>query len=409
MSKSKKVKFYSVIALIIVLFSGIFLLFHIINNKLITKNFVLSRELVKRSVSIDDIGKVMSIQNPFGKKENLNVDFTIDSSLEVFIRKTLAEYKTDFSSVVVIDNNNGEILSVIDFEGKKKKYGRELSLQATHPAASIFKIVTAAELLKNSEVDEETRFFFTGRSTTLYKNQLSEKTNRWTRAQSFKTAFATSNNVVFGKAAMRNLKGPQFYQTAMDFGFNNQLTFDVMVEDSTFNQPESQYHLAELASGLNTETLISPLHGAVIASVVANGGYLNTPFFVSQLTNAGNESIYLPSEKPKKILEESVAMSLKSLMTSTIKEGTARSTFRNFLKRHGDDIEIGGKTGSITGGSPYGKRDWFVAYAKLKNNKNDRGISLCVMNINEKKWYVKAPFLAQKIIEYYFKEKTNLL
>ena len=35
---------------------------------------------------------------------------------------------------------------------------------------------------------------------------------------------------------------------------------------------DDEYGLAEMASGFNRETLISPLHGAMIASVFANDG-----------------------------------------------------------------------------------------------------------------------------------------
>ena len=70
-------------------------------------------------------------------------------------------------------------------------------------------------------------------------------------------------------------------------------------------------------------------------------------------------------------------------------------------KRVLNSLNIGGKTGTITGGLPYGKRDWFVSYAIPKNNF-DKGISLCVMIVNVKKWYIKSPVLAKNIIEYYY-------
>ena len=63
------------------------------------------------------------------------------------------------------------------------------------------------------------------------------------------------------------------------------------------------------------------------------------------------------------------------------------------------NIEVAGKTGSITGGVPYGKRDWFVSFAKRKGQEEDSGISVCIMIVNVKKWYVKSTFLAKKIID----------
>jgi hypothetical protein len=85
----------------------------------------------------------------------------------------------------------------------------------------------------------------------------------------------------------------------------------------------------------------------------------------------------------------------------TITKGTARSSFRRSLYLL-NKLEIGGKTGSITGGEPYGKRDWFVSYAKSLEDKTDKGISICVMIVNQKKWYIKSPLLAKNIMEYYY-------
>ena len=46
-----------------------------------------------------------------------------------------------------------------------------------------------------------------------------------------------------------------------------------MGQSRIFND-DSSYGLAELASGFNKGTMMSPVHGAIIASVIANGGVL---------------------------------------------------------------------------------------------------------------------------------------
>ena len=65
-------------------------------------------------------------------------------------------------------------------------------------------------------------------------------------------------------------------------------------------------------------------------------------------------------------------------------------------------LDIGGKTGTITGGIPYGKRDWFISYAKKSDQEEDRGISVAVMIVNLEKWYVKSTVLAKDIIQHYY-------
>jgi hypothetical protein len=91
-------------------------------------------------------------------------------------------------------------------------------------------------------------------------------------------------------------------------------------------------------------------------------------------------------------------------MEYTISNGTARKSFKKFDKSLKKLLKIGGKTGSITGGIPYGKRDWFSAFAMPLNSSLGNGIAISVMNINVKKWFVRSTFLAKNIIELYYNE-----
>ena len=65
-------------------------------------------------------------------------------------------------------------------------------------------------------------------------------------------------------------------------------------------------------------------------------------------------------------------------------------------------LSIGAKTGSITGGFPEGKREWVTAFATPKDERKGKGISIAVVNILNKKWYVRSSYIAKKVIEYYF-------
>jgi len=147
---------------------------------------------------------------------------------------------------------------------------------------------------------------------------------------------------------------------------------------------------------------MSPVHGAVIASIIANGGVLKYPRVIDSLEGiSDNKIIYPPIKKDEVVLTPRTAEDMRTLFLATVTRGTARSSFKR-SKRLLDKFEIGGKTGSITGGTPHGKRDWFVSYAKSTEDKSDKGISICVMIVNQKKWYIKSPLLAKNIIEYYY-------
>ena len=91
-------------------------------------------------------------------------------------------------------------------------------------------------------------------------------------ATTFRKAFAASNNSVFGKIGIYDLGQQTLNRYAERFRFNSQIPFDLPVEISAITVPEDDFGLAEIASGFNKTTLLSPLHAALLSSVAVNTG-----------------------------------------------------------------------------------------------------------------------------------------
>ncbi|MBT7608504.1 MAG: hypothetical protein HN576_02030 [Bacteriovoracaceae bacterium] len=360
-------------------------------------------QIIKHRVN----NRVINNQWPkkIGFKDNdYSISYTRDEKLDRYVQKLLKRYRSDYSSIIVIDNNTGNILSAVGYDKSERAMANHLAFSTTHPSASLFKIITSATLLGQGKINNKTSFSYRGRGTTLYRYQLKRKRDRWTRIQTLENAFAHSNNVIFGKAAISRITGPGIYQMASKFGFNKRLMGGMNLSASTFKMPTDQYHLAELATGFNKQTLISPVHAAVLSSIVANDGVLKNPRLIKDIHNEQGKAIWKNNTATTQVLSGSVSAQLKKMMELVVKKGTARSVNRGLRRKMRKNLKIGGKTGSITGGIPYGKRDWLTLFAMPKEGFEDKGISIAVMNINVKKWYVKSSFLAKKVIEYYFKE-----
>ena len=214
--------------------------------------------------------------------DEYKIVYTFNEELTKYIQKLIKEKAADYTIVTVIDNNSGNVLSAVGYERAGKRFLSHLPFTSTHPSASLIKIVTAAELLEKGKIDTESMFAVNGRGSTLYKYQLKDKINRWTKFLTFKHAFALSNNVVFSKAAVDYLSGNGISKMAKFFGFNTELFREVKMAKSVFNMPEDQYNLAEYASGLNRDTQISPIHGALLSTIVANKGVLKYPKVVEK-------------------------------------------------------------------------------------------------------------------------------
>lgn len=336
---------------------------------------------------------------------SMKVEYNFNENLTNYAKSLLKQYRSDYTTIAVIDNETGKVLAAVGYEGKANNFNKNLIMTSTHPSASLIKMVTTAELLQNTQVKKETVFDFRGRSTTLFKYQLNDsRSNRWDKTQTFETAFAKSNNVIFGKAAIKNTTSEGIVRMAEGFGFNQPIMKEFGFLKSEIHPAKDDFSLAELASGYNVETVISPIHAAAMASVVANDGVFRTPKLIARILDPKTgENIWPDTPSERRAISPETSKEMHEMMGMTVDDGTARRSFRKMNNSYRDVLDIGGKTGSITGGTPYGKRDWFAAFAMPREKGKGKGISISVMNVNVKKWHVKSSMLAKNIIEYYYK------
>ena len=339
------------------------------------------------------------------KNKKIDVIYSLNISLQDYIRKLLQRYKTPYAAIAVIENRTGRVLALVGRDHSGKRNYDEITISSTNPAASMFKIVTAASLFELGKIKPTSKVLFNGKGTTLYKSQLKNKKTRWTRKITFGHAFAFSNNVVFGRLAQKYLSGDYLEVMARKFGFNEKITHIVEPSLSKFYLPQSNYQLAEFGSGFNKYTTISPLHAAYMSYIISNGG-IRKKIRVVDGVQLDNKFIDLEDKKLVKrddfrVLSKDTISKLKEIMKDTVKKGTARgitSLMRGKLRK---ELLIGAKTGSITGGFPDGKREWVTAFAVPKNDQSG-GISIAVLNILHDRWYIRSSYLAKKVIEYYY-------
>lgn len=335
--------------------------------------------------------------------ENAEIELTLNSEWQGFLQKLLKRNSNYFTSITVIDNNTGEIIGLYGKGRGTKESANNLLFSATHPAASLFKIVSSAELMNNQKIEPETKFSYRGRGTTLYKYQLKDKITKWSRKINFKRAFALSNNVIFGKAAIKNTNAVELTKMADSFGFNRDILTNLKLKLSQYRMAESQYQLAEIASGFNKKTLTTPIHAAFLSHVIATDSPVHTLSLIKGI-NLADEKIEVAPKRIVSNIDQELRDDVFNLMEYTVQNGTARSLVRRMRYKTRKKYSIGAKTGSITGGIPAGKREWLTFFVQ-PNDKKDKGISVSVMNIYDKKWYQKPSYFGRKVINFYTKSK----
>lgn len=336
------------------------------------------------------------------------VDYTFDSDVHFEMAKVYLQYQPDYACFVALDVDTGAILNLTSFI-KDDEPLDNLVMRADYPAASVFKLITAAAALDLGKLNPQSVIPFNGKSTTLYKSQvLRHKQTKWTRTPDLKEAFAKSINPVFGRIGIFDVGANQIRSYAQRFGFDSMLKTDFIVPQSRVALPlTSQWEIAEAASGYTRDITISPIHAAQLAAVVANDGKLITPYMVDSVRSVNGGLLYQRQVEPQtqQVISAQSANSLRSLMRETVRIGSARKSFSSLNKyRVYKGMEIGGKTGSLTGFSPKGRHDWFVGYA-IKDGKR---VAYASLIINKEKWVVRSAYVARQFIYHYF-SKQDLL
>lgn len=336
-----------------------------------------------------------------GNDQTVTLAYTIDETLQKEADRLLKSYKPDYGAIFIMDAMTGEVLAMSSYQ-RDDETAPNLNLQATFPAASVFKVVTATAAVDKAGVTPEHKIRYNGGAYTLYKkNVLSDKVTRWTNVITLKDAFARSINTAFGRLSIENLHPADLNEYANRFMFNQEIPADFPVEMGVaYVPPGKGFEMAEVASGFNKTNRMSPVQGAMIAAAVANDGQVVIPYLVRNITASGGKVLYEGGTLNNgHIMSKESAEQVREMMERTVTAGTSRRSFRPITKDHKfREIEMGGKTGHLTGDNPRGRTDWFVGFAQ----DGERKIAVAAITVNKKFWTVKSAHLGQSMFRKYF-------
>ena len=222
----------------------------------------------------------------------LYVRTTMDPALQSWAVKFMPKVKALSAALVVMNPKNGDVLAMASYLADGQPVN--LALRSSFPAASLFKLVTAAGAMEKKNMASDSKVSYDGGKHTLYKKNVESGIKEGEHQVTLKEGFADSINSVFGKIGAFSL-GPKGLESfAKKFYFNQPISFEMPVQKSQFDvqEDEDPYRLAELASGFNRTTKVSPLHGAMLASAMVNDGKLMEPAIVREIFDQDNRIYY---------------------------------------------------------------------------------------------------------------------
>lgn len=289
---------------------------------------------------------------------NLNVKLTLDSEMQKIVRDVLSkeEYKTfQNAGAVLIDSASGEVLALAQKnEGAPNVVLGSGSISG-YEAGSIFKILTleAAMELKGISLSDELRC-----------EGLVCKKEKIHGTISVKEAFEVSCNDVFSKLGAE-IGTKELLDFAKKQGiFSSVLGLDEKTGMETRGDVPENVSITNLSIGQSMQTSLIQMAG-IIAPVVNEGEYVQ-PYILKGFENQKGKMVKDFTELRKNVISKETANNLKSVMNSTVGEGTAIVT-------QIEGIEVGAKTGTAEalGEELHG---WFLGYFKHEGKYYTLGV-----------------------------------
>jgi cell division protein FtsI/penicillin-binding protein 2 len=366
------------------------------------KDLPIGIALPEQKIIIDSPDSRLRGRNRDDSKDTLTLTLSIDTVLQKLAQNLLRRYKPRYGAVAAIDPMTGRVLALASYANEGEEIdGSDLYIRSIFPAASVFKTVVAAAGIEHGRMNARTAIPHFGGHHTLYRTQLQENL-KVSKDISLQDAFAYSVNPAFARIALFNTNRDVVIDFGKRFGFHDTIPFEFDVDVSVMLSPDSDFSIAEFASGFNRETAISPLHGALIAGVVCNGGVMRRPTIVDSVRSSKRDTLVYTRETQtwKRAVREQTATELRTLMTKVTHYGTARRHFRPLRDsaRFGK-YEYGGKTGNVNK-LGLGRVDWFVGYARNPNDKNQQ-IAVGVVTTHGEFWTVQSNFIASELFKRY--------
>lgn len=231
--------------------------------------------------------------------------------------------------------------------------------EGLYPPGSTFKVITASAGLQSGSVEPDTVFEDNGSFEIeghfiKEANRPDDSITSWTLTE----GFAYSLNVVFAQVGLQIGK-TTLVDRAEAFGIGSPVPFDEPVSAgqiaSSDDFLDSKAALADTAFGQG-ELLVTPMHMAMVASAVANGGGAMRPYLVQSLSDADGKAVStVDPQRWHAAIDQQTADIMQGLMVDAVEWGYAGAALL-------PGYRVGGKTGTAESGNdvPHG---WFIGFA----------------------------------------------
>lgn len=345
-------------------------------------------------------------------KEQKNIGDTLVTTLDVDLQKAAHDALGDQKgAVVVMEPSTGNVRALVskpDYDpGQVAFQWEELSssqdsvllnraMQGLYPPGSTFKTVTLLEYAREHQFDTDDYSFLCEGKVTVGNSSISCYHGSRHGQLDLKTAFAKSCNSAFADMG-RSFNFPSFRNLAGQLLFDSELPLAFPYSKSSFqlqsSDPEALHMMTAIGQG---DTLVTPMHMAMVMAAVANDGVLMTPRFLDRTESYTGAVVVerYPIAEYGALMTAQEAGFLQDYLRTVVEEGTASAL-------QSGRYTAAGKTGTAEYSSDKNKSHaWFTGY--VSGEKPDLAVCVIVEGAGSGSEY--AVPVAKRIFDTYYAE-----
>lgn len=311
-----------------------------------------------RGIELDAVAEGR-IEPVAGKTLEISMDYNIQKYCEQAAEKVMREKQADGVSILLMNPQNGEILSMVnvpefnlndpfelntgeELEGEKLQDAlnamwRNRCINDTYEPGSTFKIITSAACLEEGVVTPEDTFSCPGYRMVEDRRIRCHKVGGH-GSETFVQGIQNSCNPVFIDIGLR-LGAERFYDYFQQFGLLDLTGIDLTGEAGTIMHQVENIGLVELATiSFGQSFQVTPVQMAVTVSSIINGGRRVTPHFgKAVLDREGNVLETLSYEERSGVVSEKTSKTMQTLLEGVVANGSGKNAYI-------EGYSIGGKT-----------------------------------------------------------------
>lgn len=309
-----------------------------------------------------------------------SIEITIDPELQLSAFEALG---TNRGAVVALDPSTGAVLALVakpSFDPEAlttdnaSEYWESLlnddsgplidrATEELFPPGSTFKTVVTATAIDTGFAEPSTVFDdpaeleLPGSTATI--SNFDDRPCNDGSTTTLLQAFVRSCNTIYGSLAMQ-LGAEDIGITSEALGFNQEIEFAWSVPQAVWPTEDLAEDLPALAqSGIGERDVrTTPLHMAMIASTVANGGVTPLPYIVQRVFDADGQTVEETTPREfGRAMAPGTASVLAQMMERVVTEGTGR-------RAAVPEVRVAGKTGTAAGPSGF-PHSWFIGFAPV--------------------------------------------